>query len=298
MFDSINSNCNMYKNSLEKKKIKGSILAVIILYQPDKSLLNRNVNAFINHVDKLLIWDNTPKTIARGELIEGIYEDKIIYKGVGKNVGISRVLNYAWRFAINEGYDFLLTMDQDSVWYDFAMFKDSVIKKNEDEFCICGPCAYTDLHNRPEKSGFESFRWQITSGMLIKTELLNRIGGYNESFIVDCVDIELCLRAKSKGFNSYYCYDGFLLQKYGIPSKTKFLGKERRYTYYNPFRVRGIVGGHIILYRIYKHPDLPKEIRRFTKEALKSIVYSGKQPVGLTFALIQGVIDGFFKKIY
>lgn len=287
----------MCKGLLDKKKIKGSILAVIIIYQPDKSLLKRNVDAFINFVDKLIIWNNTPNTNVRGGFIEGVYENKIIYEGVGKNVGISRALNYSWKYAITEGYDFLLTMDQDSVWYDFAIFKDSVVKKNEEELCVCGPCAYTDIHNRPDKKGFELFRWQITSGMLIKTELLNRIGGYNESFMVDCVDIELCLRAKSKGYNSYYCYDGFLLQKYGIPSKTMFLGKERRYTYYNPFRVRGIVGGHLLLYRKYKHPDLPKEIKRFTKEALKSIVYSGKQPIGLMFALIQGLFDGFFKKI-
>lgn len=287
----------MCKSSSEKKRINGLILAVIILYQPDKSLLNRNVGAFINHVDKLIIWDNTPSLIAGEGLIEGKYEDKIIYEGVGKNVGISRALNYVWRYAITEGYDFLLTMDQDSVWYDFASFKDSVIKRNKNELCICGPCAYTDIHNRPAKKGFESFRWQITSGMLVKTELLNRIGGYNETFKVDCVDIELCLRAKLKGFNSYYCYDGFLLQKYGTPSKTQFLGKERNYIYYSPFRIRGIIGGHILLYRRYKHPDLPKEIKRFIKEAVKSIVYSGKQPVKLLFALIEGIIDGFFKKI-
>jgi len=292
----INNYCNMC-NNLSEKRMKGSILAVIIIYQPDKSLLRRNVEAFIDHVDKLMIWDNTPKAIEREGLLENRYENKVIYEGEGYNVGISRALNFAWKYAITQGFDFFLTMDQDSVWCDFVSFKDSVIKKNEDELCVCGPCAYTDIKFRPAKKGFEPFRWQITSGMLIKTELLSRIGGYNESFVVDCVDIELCLRAKSKGFKSYYCYDGFLQQKYGIPSQTLFLGKERNYTYYSPFRVRGIIGGHIILYRKYKHPDLIGEIKRFSKEAIKSIVYSRKQPFRLMFALIQGVFDGFFKKI-
>lgn len=272
-----------------------SVLAVIIAYKPDLELMQRNIKAFINYVDKLIIWDNTPNTIME-ERCKDFDQDKVIYEGVGKNVGISKALNFAWRYASKWGYEYLLTMDQDSVWCDFSSYKESVMKKNKEELCVCGPCAYNDINNRPTKRGFESFRWQITSGMLVKIELLNIIGGYNDSFFVDCVDIELCLRARSKGFNSYYCYDGFLLQKYGIPSKTVFLGKERNYIYYSPFRVRGIIGGHIFLYRKYKHPDLPRELRRFAKEAIKSIVYSGKQPVRLTFALINGFIDGFFKK--
>lgn len=276
-------------------EVKGSVLAVIITYQPDRELLYRNIHAFINHVDKLMIWDNTPGTLKK-KYYEEISEDKIFYAGVEENVGISKALNYALKYAISERYEYLLTMDQDSVWFDFSFFKDSVIKKNENELCICGPCAYTDIHNRPNKNGFEPYRWQITSGMFVKTELLNRIGGYNESFFVDCVDIELCLRAKSQGINSYYCYDGFLLQKYGIPSKAFFFGKERNYIFYSPFRVRGIIGGHIILYRRYKHPDLPGEIKRYTKEVIKSIVYSKKQPFKLSFALLKGFYDGIFKK--
>lgn len=282
-------------NESESNKVKGTVLAVIIVYQPDRELLQRNINAFLDHVDKLIIWNNSPGSF--GHLYDGKDENKILYEGIDENVGISKALNYAWKYASSNGYEYMLTMDQDSVWYDFYSFKISVMNKNVEELCICGPCAYTNISERSSKSGFELFRWQITSGMLVKTELLDRIGGYNESFFVDCVDIELCLRAKSYGFDSYYCYDGFLLQRYGKPCKTVFLGKLRNYIYYSPFRVRGIIGGHVLLYRKYKHPDLPEEIKRFTKEAIKSIVYSRKQPVRLTFALIQGFFDGFFKKV-
>lgn len=281
--------------SPSSSRLESSVLGVVIVYHPDVELLKENVNAFINLIDKLLIWDNTPKGCVN-KLNEFIQHDKVVYKSVGENIGISKALNYAWRYADKEGFNYLLTMDQDSVWHDFCKFKHRVMEKNEKELCICGPCAYTNLVERPLKSGFETFRWQITSGMLIKIELLNRIGGYNESFVVDCVDIELCLRAKSKGFNSYYCYDGFLVQQYGTPSKTMFLGKERNYTFYSPFRVRGIIGGHILLYRIYKHPDLPREIRRFTKEALKSVAYSRHKRLGVLFALLKGFYDGLFKK--
>lgn len=274
---------------------KRAVLAVIITFYPEECMLLKNIGSFIEYVDKVIIWNNTPEANLDKKFME-FEGDKVINYGIGYNVGISKALNFVLRYAQTNGYEYILTMDQDSVWYDFESFKKAVFLKNERELCICGPCAYSHINERPNKSGFEPFRWQITSGMLVKTELLINIGGYNESFMVDCVDIELCLRAKSKGYNSYYCYDGFLLQKYGIPSSTVFLGKKRNYTYYNPFRVRGIIGGHIFLYRKYNHPDLPKETKRFLKEALKSIVYSRKQPLRLLLAIIRGIIDGLFKK--
>ena len=36
------------------------ILAIVVTYYPEKDLLVRNIRAFIEHVDKVLIWENTP----------------------------------------------------------------------------------------------------------------------------------------------------------------------------------------------------------------------------------------------
>ena len=36
------------------------ILAIVVTYYPERDLLVRNVEAFIDHVDKVLIWENTP----------------------------------------------------------------------------------------------------------------------------------------------------------------------------------------------------------------------------------------------
>ncbi len=276
--------------------MKDSILAVVIVYNPDIELLIKNIRAFIDCVEKIIIWKNSQVDSTR-IVSNYVQEEKILFFGSGENIGISKVLNYTLRYAINSHYDYLLTMDQDSIWLDFKSYKDSVLKKNKEELCICGPFTGIETSSKPLGSGFLLNRWQITSGMLARTEFLNNLGGYNERFMVDCIDIDLCLRAKSKGYNSYYCYEGFLQQQYGTPLSVKFLGKIRNYTYYNPFRVRGIIGGHIILYRKYKHPDLPNEIKRYIKEAIKSIVYSRKNLFSLFLALICGLCDGFLEKI-
>lgn len=272
------------------------ILAVVITYNPDKILLQKNIDSFIDYVDKVLIWNNTPNDI-RNESCK-IYADdhKVIYKGAGDNVGIPKALNYAWKYAFNKGYDYLLTMDQDSVWYDFESYRDAVFKKNKDELCICGPYALENINSKPSNNGFVINRWQITSGMLIKTELLDAIGGYNEFFKVDCVDIEFCLRAKHKGYYSYYCSNGFLRQQYGLPFTVGFCGRTISYVYYSPFRVEGIFEGHLLLYRKYKESSLISDIKKnYLRNSIKALILGKNVPrIALFKAMALGFIKGIF----
>ena len=49
------------RKTLNRDRMKTpKILAIVVTYYPEKELLERNVQAFINRVDKVLIWENTP----------------------------------------------------------------------------------------------------------------------------------------------------------------------------------------------------------------------------------------------
>ena len=71
------------------------VLAVIVTYKPDKELLTKNINALQGRVEGILIWENSPEIDIRSWL----NSTGIIYQGVGRNVGISRALNFAYRYA-------------------------------------------------------------------------------------------------------------------------------------------------------------------------------------------------------
>lgn len=92
------------------------ILSIIVTYFPEKELLEKNINAIIHSVDKVLIWENTPSD--QRDKYRFFNEEKVKYCGDGVN-SISHALNYAWRYAQDNGYDYLLTMDQDSCFVDF-----------------------------------------------------------------------------------------------------------------------------------------------------------------------------------
>ena len=72
------------------------ILAIVVTYYPKKELLEKNVNAFIEDVEKVLIWENTPSS----DKIQYRYltGNKIEYCSDGTN-SISRALNYGWQYA-------------------------------------------------------------------------------------------------------------------------------------------------------------------------------------------------------
>lgn len=77
------------------------ILAVVVTYYPDEELLTKNIQAFVNDVDKVLIWENTPESEKLNYRF--IQNEKIEYRGDGVN-SIARALNYAWRYAKEKGY--------------------------------------------------------------------------------------------------------------------------------------------------------------------------------------------------
>ena len=82
------------KKGVDKNEM---VLAVIVVYNPDMELLHKNICAFVKHVDKVMIWDNTPGGTNR-KMFDDYSQYKFIFQGTGKNVGISKALNYALEY--------------------------------------------------------------------------------------------------------------------------------------------------------------------------------------------------------
>ena len=119
------------------------ILAAIVIYNPDWSLLGDNIRAFYDHVDHILVWNNSDARIRLSD-IRGLqpFFQKTTYKTLHKNVGIAQALNYAWHYAKEHGYDTLLTMDDDSVFEDYGTYRQRVEQHwQANGLSLCGPAA-------------------------------------------------------------------------------------------------------------------------------------------------------------
>ena len=148
------------------------ILAIVVTYYPEKDLLERNVQAFINHVDKVLIWENTPSPDKLDYRF--IEHEKVEYYGDGIN-SISRALNYAWEYANEYGFDYLLTMDQDSYFENFDYYISKTVLNPKVPEGIWTP----QMNGEIVSEDFEEIDIPITSGMLASVKIINTIGGWN-----------------------------------------------------------------------------------------------------------------------
>ena len=84
------------------------LASVVVFYNPSDDNIN-NINAYKNIVDRVYVVDNSDDDIVR------LKDDKVIkYIKLGQNLGIAKALNVGAEHAIADGYEWLLTMDQDS----------------------------------------------------------------------------------------------------------------------------------------------------------------------------------------
>ena len=285
MIELIRSGKRLYHK--EKK-----ILAVIVSYRPNEELLCRNIKAFINDVDKVLIWENSQES----EKLQYrfIQNEKVEYCGDGVN-SISRALNYAWKYASENGYDYLLTMDQDSVWDDFHGFLNETVYNPSAPKGIWGPNAYYNYFIEVAACDYI-----ITSGMLLPIEMVNYIGGWDENFEIDGLDDEFCLRAKQKGVQAYYWGACRLNQRYGNPERAKLFGKALNVELrnYSPSRLYSIYKNHILLIRKFpEERSLKYDFKHVWLPNIFLIAMFEKHRIKKLFSICKGIIDGFYTQL-
>ena len=271
------------------------VLAIAACYHPNPELLLKSVASYASHVDKLLIWRNSILPEELESELSGRF--KAEFRGDGTNVGISTALNAAWEEADAGNYDCLLTMDQDSVWHEFEAYV-SQATTNGLAMCFYSP-QFTMMGETPNpgNSALTPLDITITSGMLIPVSVLNVVGGWDESFTIDAVDVEFCLHARSLGIQCWRCGDGWLEHRLGDRRRVSFLGLHF-YTYnYSPERLYSTYKNHIITFRRYKG-NISKQARKaFVRICVRRqpirILLGEKGRWTKLLAIFRGVRDGF-----
>jgi len=265
------------------------ILVVIVTFYPDKDLLKTNVASFIEKVDKVLIWENTPDSDK--DQFRFIQHDKIDYCGDGVN-SISRALNYAWRYCKQQGYDFLLTMDQDSKWVCFDNFLTNTVYNSDAPYGIWCP----QINENKNQNLFDLRDSSITSGMLIPIPILDKIGGWDEFFIIDSVDTEFCSHARSIGVNIYSVANCQLVQRYGTPQIAYFWRYSFELRNDSPQRLYYIYRNYVIVMRRYPSvTSLRIGFKRVWVKKIKWILFFERQGLKKFISILHGIIDGYVK---
>lgn len=249
-----------------------NIAAVTILYNPEQDFYD-NILSYAAHVSLLILVDNSEKPdLGFHKKLQEIAHVQII--SYHENKGISKALNDAIELAESKGFDWIMTMDQDS------SFEQEMIEKylmqfsalpNKEMIAAVGPVS--ELKNRPD-TGEKTIRVTslITSGSLVNIGISKKIGGFNEKLFIDEVDHEFCYRAILQGYSILQFQEIFLQHKLGeltsIP--LPFGRKTNPRSLHSPLRLYYMVRNACYMISTFK-ASFPEEMKRKKTDVLVKI---------------------------
>lgn len=228
--------------------------AVLACYNPPEDVCERIATLAHCVTDVIVVDDGSADT--------RIYERLRPYPNVTvvtkeQNHGIAHSLNIGFAAALAGGARFILTLDQDS-GVDEALIgqlTESVVhleRTNPGGWGAVGPGMVGGLrYTRRAASGLGETPEIIQSGAVFTASALRDAGMADESLVIDCVDTDLCLRMRRKGFRIYVDNDVEMPHTIGTGDTVRILGRRVLLSNHRPFRRYYITRNRLIMFRRY-----------------------------------------------
>lgn len=173
-------------------------LAVVVVYHPHWEELCANMKSYPNGIEKMVVVANSP--------LDAMQEGYLMEQGIHliqnpDNRGVATALNQAAQLGMREGFDWLLTMDQDS---RFGSTKTNALPQAMHLAPPQTAAIGVESLKTPEPvPRFVPVSFLLQSGTLFHLATWQELGGFKESLFIDAVDHEYCLRAKKAGYQIF-----------------------------------------------------------------------------------------------
>lgn len=263
-----------------------SVAAIIITYNVENDFKQR-INRLKGKVDEIIVVDNGSKAETINMLNELEKEVTVIY--LEDNKGIASALNKGIKYSIEKGYNWILTLDHDSIITD-NMIKNMLTcyeglnNELKEKVAMLVPVhveekEYQNGSNINEEKASNSYievLTEITSGALTKAEIYKNVGMYDEKLFIDLVDHDYCLSLNKKGFKIIQVNNATLIHNLGESVRKSILGLKMIPTNHSPLRRYYMSRNRHYIWEKYKE-DFPSWVltdkRRFITENLKIVLF-------------------------
>lgn len=238
----------------------GRILAVVITYEPDHTLIG-NLLALREQIADVIVVDNGSANIATVEETIAFTGCRLIRNS--SNLGIGYALNQGVAIAFSEGFSWLATFDQDSRVTDgmvsgLVALHQQHPRKDEIGVLVAHHRDRTtgNNHYNPgdvivDKVDWMLMRTTITSGNLVSVVALRETGPFDSKLFVDCVDHDFNLRCRRKGFLIVGAKRQILLHSLGRITLHRLFGKQITCSNHSALRRYYMTRNHLEVYFRY-----------------------------------------------
>lgn len=221
------------------------VIAIVVTYNPELDLLAKQHVALSSQVDGFVYVDNHSQELS---FISQINDEKTEIIQNDSNLGLAKAQNQGIILARQKGADFVILFDQDSippVGFVASLQMCYGEQSKNYQVGLVGPAIRNMLKGSHENEPGSVFKgmsiksiivgnatevsYCIASGSLIPMSVLDEVGGMEEKLFIDGLDLEWCLRARSKGYKIYQTSNTFLEHCLGD-------GTSRRIMSHSPIR--------------------------------------------------------------
>ena len=242
------------------------VCAVVVFFNPEENVL-KNIESYVDDVEKVYIIDNS--NINNFMNFE-FNNKKIEYMPLMKNMGLAYALNYGCKKAISEGYEYVLTMDQDSFFDSGAVNKlKSFMLKNSKKYSIVSPnvkSLYYDEKDKVEKVTYIQFsteknterNWTMTSGSLMNLNDFVKINGFDDKMFIAHLDVDIAIKINKINKKIIVIGNSIINQHFGNSKPRYILWKKVHPSFASPVRT-------YYLFRNQKYLEIKygKDIKKF-----------------------------------
>lgn len=246
------------------------IAGVVVLYNPQKDVL-KNIDSYLSDIDHLYVVDNSV------ENHQFMFNDsRITYIPLMENKGIAYALNAGAKYALEESFKYLLTMDQDSSFEEHGVRRmiDFIERDNEKSTVgIYSPFHKTAISGEIPIEEVSSPLVVMTSGNIINLSIYEKINGFKDWMFIDCVDFDFGLNLRTNGYTIKQLNHIILHHELGDYEIKKFFNKKVFCDNHSALRRYYIVRNSFYLYDMY-HDQFPDYCNAVIKEVKNSFFYA------------------------
>ena len=240
----------------------------IVLYNPDLERLKENIESIYDGSSDVFLVDNGSSNILNIEELLKNYDKCFLIKRK-TNEGIASALNILCQTAINNGYEYILTLDQDSVCPDniFIEYKNNM--GNNQVGIICPEVVDRNSNKKIDSDKSEEVDKCITSASLVLLKAWQDVNGFDETMFIDGVDFDFCYRIRKKGYKIIKLHTVVLLHELGHIKVKRFLFWEISIFNHSAFRKYYIARNIVFLARKKRKKSL---VIRADLQVIKQII--------------------------
>jgi rhamnosyltransferase len=294
--------------------------ALIVTHHPAHEFF-AGLPILLAQFDRVLIVDNASAEETRLMLRQAAAQFEAQHLTIlfnFENRGIASALNQGFRWALDQGYEHLFVLDQDSrpasnMTRELLQVYEAHPRR--ERIAIIAPRIVDELTGEtapvvrwhgfqlrkdvPRADVLENVALVITSGSLNNLSIYKKLGPFRDDFFIDYVDTEYCLRARANGFEIVLASQAVLYHRLG-DQRMKHISKltlrptfhsPRRWYYMHRNRIR-MAGMYFLRFPNWVIYDLFVGIYAF----LKMLAYEDHK-LQKIWAVFLGVFDGITNRM-